>query len=148
MNVEERIVRAVAEREADRFLRRVIRALQRRTRRRLPDYVLMLEEDHGMSNAWEAICVARRHLHDTPGLDWMLEETLLAAAPRLSALAMETIWLQTTAGEEWRLSVGDANVAIPAEADSVLYYLKSRLLRQAESWSNLRIRDWERNRTF
>lgn len=134
---ESAIVKSVAESAAKRVTRKVIAELQRLNN------ALLSGEDSGLQNTWDEICV---QVQDEESFAWdtyvqTMESVVGAQLSALSTHECESLWLQTSEGEDWLCDEPAERHDSPVVNDDIVRWMVSNhIIPAADNWSNPRIR--------
>jgi hypothetical protein len=136
---ESGIVRQLAEQICLRISRRVIKALQQLKNG------LLSGDDSCLANAWEELCVQIQgeHSFQWDVYEMTVEQFVTSEVARLLPHELDAVWLQTPAAESWHAEDEEYREPHPVLADDVLGYITSEYIyRQADDWTNPRIRQY------
>jgi hypothetical protein len=144
---EEHIVWELADAEADRVARRVVRGLQKLTGSKLSG------DDTPLRDAWDEVCA---QVQSEPSFHWdAYDDTVRAYVEaelkRVPDTHLKAVWLQTDSGTDWSSEDDCDGSKIPYVLDEVVGFVTSKVYELAAGWSNRRIRDylepgWEQSR--
>ena len=135
---ESAIVRALADKTAERLAKKAIATLQR-----IED--LHSGDDSGLKSAWDEICVQVQHVSSyfSDAYDETVRAIVQRLVEELSAEERDAIWLQTDEGDEWESSEGPDRESNPVSEDDIVNFLvEEYIYERAANWSNARIRDY------
>lgn len=133
----DRIIRAMAEEEAQRLCRRAVARLKKM-------HHTLSGNDSELKTTWDEICVQVQG-DQTPFWDsyeQAMRDALAWDVSQLSVHAQQALWLQTPEGEDWDFKGDDGDRDEPPvfQDDIVDYVVREYVLTEAGRGSNSRIR--------
>jgi hypothetical protein len=143
VSYQEQILAELADHEASRISRKVIRILQG-----MKD--LLSGEDSNLGNTWNEICL---QVQTEPSFSWdayreTIERLVLEEVRKAPTLTRQIMWLQTDPGQDWAFEADSVeNESAPAYKSApfvddgiVDYICREYVLSKAADWSNAAIR--------
>lgn len=137
MNVRTRIVKNVGVSACERVSRKIRLSLQRMKEG------VQSSEDSGLKNVWEEICVQIQEGQSPlwKVYDQTVQQLVAEEIKRLQQFEREAIWLQMDSGSDWTVDYGEDADNVPViEEDVIRYVMDHFLYRDADNWSNKRVR--------
>jgi hypothetical protein len=138
------IANQVAEENAQRICRKVIRQFQK-----MP--AVMSGEDSGLDNVWDEICVQQQieESYNWRSYEEMIEALVECEVEDLKSHEQSALWFQTTEFMEWETDqdeVDGSDYPPVCNTDIVLYLIGDYIFREANNWSNQRIKNFNNSR--
>jgi len=133
---ESEIVKNVAAAASWRLARKVIKMLQ-------SIKWTLSGDDSELKTTWDEICVQVQYEKSFywDAYDSTVRQHVAAYLDDLSKNEHEAIWLQTSAGFEWLLDEPEERESTPIVDDEIVdYVIHEYIYREADRWSNARIR--------